>query len=354
MMFLGLLLLPPCCVTSFSFSPQYHGTIVAQTTTATAKTSGCGSRFRFHNTQFQLQQQPGFRQQQNQNSQGPRRSNGNNHRQQRSLLYSFDPLLLSSSTDDIELSSSTYILAAALALPPMTIDASSVAKGLGYVIGTGAVLLYTPIALRIIRQESADGLVLSTWWLKLISYTCSIVYNLDKGYPLAQYVETVVLATEATVILGLVAYYQEKMDAQLVATAVLLVVAVAIALNDSMIPPEVLALGQASAAIINVFAVLPQFALNARTQTSGDYSPITASLATLGCGIRIFTTIQLAGADPLLLASTTLALVLNGSLLLQILYYGIRLEEKSLLAVMTADYVATATTTTTSSSSKED
>jgi len=222
-------------------------------------------------------------------------------------------------------------------MPP--IDAGSIAQGLGYLVGTGAVLLYTPIAVRIVRQESADGLTLSTWWLKLVSYTCSILYNFDKGYPLSSYAETAVLGIESVTILVLVSYYQQKLfNAQFLGLVAVFVTAVGVALNDQITPPEVLALGQAGSAVINVFALVPQFALNARTKTAGDYSPITASLATVGCTIRLFTTTQLANSDPLLLGSFGLAFLLNGSLLLQILYYGVRYEGKSLTAVLTADY----------------
>ena len=59
---------------------------------------------------------------------------------------------------------------------------SVIAQGLGYVVGAGSLLLYTPIAIRICRQRDASGLTLSTWWLKLISYTCSDVYSFANGY----------------------------------------------------------------------------------------------------------------------------------------------------------------------------
>lgn len=240
-------------------------------------------------------------------------------------------------------SSVTRELSALAAIPP--IDAGSIAQGLGYLVGTGAVLLYTPIAIRVIRQESADGLTLTTWWLKLVSYTCSIVYNFDKGYPLSTYAETAVLAIESTTILVLVAYYQRKLfNIQFLSLVAVFVVVVGVALNDQITPSEVLALGQGGSAVINVFALVPQFALNARTKTAGDYSPITASLATVGTLIRLFTTVQLANSDPLLLGSYGLAFVLNGSLLLQILYNGIRYEGKSLQAVLTADYAMNSNT----------
>jgi len=242
-------------------------------------------------------------------------------------------------------SSSSSVIA--LAISPSSIveiDATSIAQGLGYLVGSGSLLLYTPIAIRIVRQGSADGLTLSTWWLKLIHYTCSILYSTAQGYPLSTFLETVIIAAEATTILGLVAYYQRSLDAKFLASIIIFVVTVAVVLREA--PLEVLAVGQTSSALLNVVALLPQFALNAKTQTAGDYSPVTASLATVGCTIRLFTTYQLTGSDPLLLGSYGLAFVLNGSLLLQILYYGVRVEGKPFIAVMTADVSGTSIATT--------
>ena len=53
----------------------------------------------------------------------------------------------------------------------------SIAHLLGYVVGFGSLVLYTPIAVRIVRKQNANGLALSTWILKLCSYTCSDVYS---------------------------------------------------------------------------------------------------------------------------------------------------------------------------------
>jgi len=243
-------------------------------------------------------------------------------------------------------SSSSSLSFSELALTAPSIDASSIAEGLGYLVGTGSLLLYTPIAVRVVRQGSADGLTISTWWLKLSSYTCAILYSFDQGYPLSTYLETVIIAVESLTILVLVAYYQRSLlEPKFLAFAGLFVTLVlTVALNNEVVPSEVFAFGQTSSAVLNVGALLPQFALNARTRTAGDYSPITASLATVGCTIRLFTTYQLAGSDPLLLGSYGLAFVLNASLLLQILYYGIRVEGNSLMTVLTADVASTTTT----------
>ena len=97
--------------------------------------------------------------------------------------------------------------------------AADVATVLGYVVATGSLLLYTPIALRIVRTGSADGLTLSTWWLKLGSYTCSDLYCYSNGYPVSAYAETLVITLEAACILGLVAAYQDRLDAGFLAGA---------------------------------------------------------------------------------------------------------------------------------------
>ena len=42
---------------------------------------------------------------------------------------------------------------------------------------------YTPIAVRVVKQGSADGLSVSTWWLKLTAYTFSNIYFFKNAYP---------------------------------------------------------------------------------------------------------------------------------------------------------------------------
>ena len=105
--------------------------------------------------------------------------------------------------------------AATLAAP----DADALATGLGYLVGAGSLLLYTPIAFRVVRQGSADGLTLSTWWLKIASYTASDLYALRNGYPIAQWAETLVITAEAAAVLILVATYQRRLDASFFALA---------------------------------------------------------------------------------------------------------------------------------------
>jgi len=219
----------------------------------------------------------------------------------------------------------------------MSDDGKSIlATSLGYLIGLGSLLLYTPIAYRVYRQGSANGLAQSTWWLKVGSYTCSDIFYVTKGYPISTYVETLIITVEAAVVLLLVAYYQRTLfNIRFVGLASMFVLLTVYGLAAA--PPEVVAFGQVSSVALNSGALVPQFVLNGRNRTKGDYSPVTAGLASVGCAIRIFTTIALADSDAILLWTFALSFLLNSALLIQILYYGVAVEGLSPLAVCIAD-----------------
>jgi len=119
------------------------------------------------------------------------------------------------------------------------------------------------------------------------------------------------------------------------------------------VPDDWISYAQLLATILNTSALLPQLKQNYDRQSSGDYSPITASLASAGCGIRIFTTVQLANGDPLILLNYGVALLLNMSVLLQIVYFGVVKEGKSLVQVFLADVKSDNDSAVGSSSSRE-
>ena len=225
----------------------------------------------------------------------------------------------------------------AAAHPSATLAADDVASALGYVVGAGSLLLYTPIALRIVRTGNADGLTLSTWWLKLVAYTCSDLYCYSNGYPIAAYAETLVITLEAACILGLVAVYQDRLDTRFLVLA-LGCAAVASTTAAGGAPAEALALAQAGSTVLNTAALLPQLALNAERGSPGGYSPLTAGLACVGCTIRLFTTVQLTAGDPLLLAGYGLGLALNTAVLAQIYFYGVVVQGRPLVSLLSADF----------------
>lgn len=220
----------------------------------------------------------------------------------------------------------------------------SIATGLGYLLGAISIVLYTPIAIRVLRTKSADGLAISTWWLKLTSYTCTDVYNIKNGFPISAFSETLVITVEAVVILGLVTFYQQRLNVKtfLLAVTYFVVTSWALFAPAGIGPSDsVIAYLQGSAIVVNVFSLLPQLKQNFSRKSSGSYSSVTASLASAGCAIRLFTTVQLANGDPLLLLNYGVALALNLSLLLQIIYYATQKEGKTLSQLYLADVKST-------------
>lgn len=111
------------------------------------------------------------------------------------------------------------------------------------------------------------------------------------------------------------------------------------------------ATGQLTTVGINTVSLLPQFWHNYATKTKGDYSPVTAGLATAGCVIRIFTTVTLNGSDPLLMITFLSAALLNSGMLAQIIYYGKTGEGLTLAQVLLSDVV---TPNTYSASAEEE
>lgn len=138
-------------------------------------------------------------------------------------------------------------------------------------------------------------------------------------------------------MLGLVTYYQNRIN---IATFLLLGTYLTIttwALFSQSPTDEMISSAQILATILNTSALLPQLKQNIDRQSSGDYSAITASLAAVGCTVRLFTTMQLADGDPLILLNYGVALLLNLSVLFQIVYFGTQKEGKSLVNLLLAD-----------------
>ena len=212
-------------------------------------------------------------------------------------------------------------------------------------LGFASLMLYTPIGIRIYRQKSANGTTLTTWWLKVASYTVSDIYSYLKLYPLSTYVEVLTITIEAMTILGLVAYYQKKLWKHTFWICFVMYVSLT-AYYLLAAPPTLIAASTLMAAGLNSAALVPQFVLNYTTASKGDYSPLTASLAGTGCAIRLWTTHQLTGNDPILYINFGVALILNWALFSQIMYYGVSVEGLSIKQVFCAD-LGTRTTTPT-------
>eukprot|EP00873_Tetraselmis_striata_P003250 jgi/Tetstr1/423514/TSEL_014190.t1 len=195
-----------------------------------------------------------------------------------------------------------------------------VAKVSGTAISAGAILLFSPIIVNLLRSKDGEGISCTTFWMQLIGFTAIFIYNHTKGFPIAAYGENVSLAAQSLVILLLATYYQGRLDARFLGLMGLFCAWVGASLSG-MMAPAVLSGMQIAATCVLTGAIIPQILLNFKQQGTGEWSLITAVLSTAGNGLRVFTTLQLT-RDPILLAGYILGFLVNATLLGQIVYYN--------------------------------
>ena len=79
--------------------------------------------------------------------------------------------------------------------------------------------------------------------------------------------------------------------------------------------------------ILDLMARVPQILLNSRQKHTGQLALASFALAFLGNVARIFTTLVKV-ADPLMLASHSIAAALNGTLVFQIFFFAKEVKKK--------------------------
>jgi len=206
---------------------------------------------------------------------------------------------------------------------------------IGLVVVVGSVGLYIPMITRLARKRCAVGLSVSTWWLKIAGYAAAWLYSGINGYPLANYSENIVMTVECLVVITMVYHLRTDLAcSQLVAG--LLAIAVSSICVYTWPAAWLLGSMQLGATMLALGAVLPQIVLNFHRGAPGEYSPLTAAMATLGNLLRMYTTFQLVD-DKLLLGCYAAGLIVQGFLFVQIMYYGVN-ERNSLWDVLLSDF----------------
>lgn len=195
---------------------------------------------------------------------------------------------------------------------------NNAARVLGYVMGAGAMVIYAPILVKILRNGHADGLSLATWVFNVLGLSLAAAYPAKKGFPLSAYLELVAASVQSVAILLLIAFHK----GQLLPTSVGLAFLSVAFLTFLRAPVPASALGgvQIAASLLANYANVPQILLSFRTKHS-SWSGVTALMSMAGCFIRMLTTIQLT-KDKLVLGGYALGFVTNSLLFAQVLLYG--------------------------------
>ena len=229
----------------------------------------------------------------------------------------------------------------------LEVDTKQVATVAGTALSALSVTLYAPVAVRVVREKSADGLTQSTWWSKTAGFLVFLIYAQRNHYPIAQWGDTAVLTLESAVVLSLVAWYQGKEGDEEPGSFDLNffggigALGVLGLLGTTVATEPMLAVAQVGAILSQKGALVPQILLN-NERKGCDYSPVTASLALAGSAVKVFTTLELANGDPLLLVSFSSGMALNAALLGQALWFGVVQDDKNLREIFSEDFRANA------------
>eukprot|EP00227_Mantoniella_beaufortii_P022089 CAMPEP_0197576806 /NCGR_PEP_ID=MMETSP1326-20131121/1680_1 /TAXON_ID=1155430 /ORGANISM="Genus nov. species nov., Strain RCC2288" /LENGTH=335 /DNA_ID=CAMNT_0043139779 /DNA_START=167 /DNA_END=1170 /DNA_ORIENTATION=+ len=176
------------------------------------------------------------------------------------------------------------------------------ATAAGFAVTAGSLLLFTPMIARVWSKRSADGLSVSTWALNLAGFAAGTIYPFSRGFPIAQFGDAAALTAQSAVLLAMIVVMRGILTVPQLCVCYGAFGAVCFALVSGIAPAWALAGLQAASTLMLTGALLPQIAMNYRNKSAGEWSAASAGMSTAGNAVKVFTTVQLAGGDQVLLA----------------------------------------------------
>lgn len=114
---------------------------------------------------------------------------------------------------------------------------ATVSKLLGYAIITGSLILKLPQILKILAAKDVTGLTPASFYMEVLLYVSSTIYNVLRGYPVSAWGENlVILVQNVVLVLLLWAFYTPRIS--VTSRLGLTVVFVALSVGMFAIPPE--------------------------------------------------------------------------------------------------------------------
>jgi len=187
-------------------------------------------------------------------------------------------------------------------------------KCLGYAVVVGSSLVKVPQIAKVVKSGSVEGISRSSVLLDLVGYVLTVAYCYASAFPFSTYGESFFLMLSGSILAALACRVHWALAGSMLTGILLLVF-------SRIVPLPILAVGQTITIPIFIVSKVPQIVLLFRTKSAGQLSLITFALNTLGAAARVFTTLQEL-ADPLMLTASSLSVLLNGTIALQIVIYS--------------------------------
>ncbi|GAX78466.1 hypothetical protein CEUSTIGMA_g5905.t1 [Chlamydomonas eustigma] len=205
-------------------------------------------------------------------------------------------------------------------IPPVETLKQLISSALGYGIMTGACILKVPQIKIILQNQSAAGLSVLSFELECIGLVVHWAYGYVMKLPFNSYGEALIVLTQTLLILGLVYSYGKHSAVRAIGYMTALSGFVAAVLTGDLDKPSVIAAYSVNTFIL-IAARVPQIWANLKNGGTGQLSFTTCFISTVGCVARVYTTIAAKAGDAML-RQFLIALLLNGTLVAQILVYG--------------------------------
>lgn len=193
-----------------------------------------------------------------------------------------------------------------------------ISKGLGLGIVLGGSIVKIPQILTIIKNHSASGLSLTSYFMETLSYFITLSYNLRQGNPFSTFGEIMFISLQNIIITCLILYFGRQQKQMMV--TLLGFLGLFYALNQS-VSPSVLSSLYALTIPLSLGSKVPQIYINFKNKSTGQLSVFTVINYFAGSAARVFTTMTELD-DTLMLFGNLLAATFNAILVLQVILYN--------------------------------
>ncbi|EFJ52704.1 hypothetical protein VOLCADRAFT_102689 [Volvox carteri f. nagariensis] len=211
-------------------------------------------------------------------------------------------------------------------LPDVDLLKLLISQMLGYAILAGACVTKLPQILLIRQAGSAEGLSKEMFEIETYTLLVSALYGYTRQLSFNTYGESLILATQNLVILGMVYGYSRTPALRRLAVWGAYV-ALTVGVVTGQLSSDAMEKFAHANTVVVLFSRVPQVVKNFAAGSTGTLSGITTGINVLGCVVRIFTTLH-ADGGPAMLRSYIVSLVINAILLLQIIAYRKKTAEQ--------------------------
>eukprot|EP00929_Paragymnodinium_shiwhaense_P075488 TRINITY_DN38599_c0_g1_i1.p2 TRINITY_DN38599_c0_g1~~TRINITY_DN38599_c0_g1_i1.p2 ORF type:complete len:230 (-),score=58.08 TRINITY_DN38599_c0_g1_i1:198-887(-) len=192
---------------------------------------------------------------------------------------------------------------------------------LNYAMMAGGSLVKLPQVVGILRTGTVKGMSEASLGMELLACICFCCYNFEMGHPFKTWGEMAMITLQCLVQTLLYWTLAEEKLAVLPRALISVgVVSGSFLVLTGHLPPALLPAFGLTPTILGAVARVPQIMLNFRQGHTGNQSCITWGMSFTGNCIRILTTLA-AVSDVITLGGHLVAGVLNGTLIVQILFY---------------------------------